>query len=311
MTGIYKITSKKTGKSYIGQSVHCGKRLDEHCKGDQYIDKIIQTDGIENFTYDILRKANKSELSVWEDYYIMKYNTMYPNGYNKRWNCSKEFREEILKQNVIQVPNTPIIQPLKTLTQVEETLLWLANKLELDYGMHAKNRICTEQQLQKFYQEKEQEINSRAIINDIILNKQGLTAAQQKKIKDIQKAIELFNSGFSTWHIEGIDRIEYCISQNRLDKLYEKGLDYFSMGVPSFGMPLKRSYDMEFDNNSIVLYLPSVTGDQSWQPLKRLFTNNNLNKEKVKIFDKNDNEIDLDRPFNRKIYKEIKLIITP
>lgn len=32
MIGIYKITNKLNGKSYIGQSVHCGKRFDEHSK---------------------------------------------------------------------------------------------------------------------------------------------------------------------------------------------------------------------------------------------------------------------------------------
>ena len=34
MIGIYKITNKLNGKSYIGQSIHCGKRLDEHYKGN-------------------------------------------------------------------------------------------------------------------------------------------------------------------------------------------------------------------------------------------------------------------------------------
>lgn len=33
MVGIYKITNKLNGKSYIGQSIHCGKRLDEHYSG--------------------------------------------------------------------------------------------------------------------------------------------------------------------------------------------------------------------------------------------------------------------------------------
>ena len=33
MIGIYKITNKFSGKSYIGQSIHWGKRLDEHCNG--------------------------------------------------------------------------------------------------------------------------------------------------------------------------------------------------------------------------------------------------------------------------------------
>lgn len=35
MIGIYRITNKLNNKSYIGQSVHCGKRLDEHSKGTQ------------------------------------------------------------------------------------------------------------------------------------------------------------------------------------------------------------------------------------------------------------------------------------
>ena len=33
LIGIYKIENKLNKKSYIGQSIHCGKRLDEHSKG--------------------------------------------------------------------------------------------------------------------------------------------------------------------------------------------------------------------------------------------------------------------------------------
>lgn len=86
MIGIYKITNKLNGKSYIGQSIHCGKRLDEHCKGKLFIDEIIQQEGIENFNFEILKQVSKDELAYWEDFYIKKYNTMYPDGYNKRWN---------------------------------------------------------------------------------------------------------------------------------------------------------------------------------------------------------------------------------
>ena len=42
MIGIYKITNKNNNKSYIGQSIHCGKRLDEHIKGRQFIDNTIE-----------------------------------------------------------------------------------------------------------------------------------------------------------------------------------------------------------------------------------------------------------------------------
>lgn len=106
MVGVYKITNKQNGKSYIGQSVHCGKRLDEHCGGSQLIDEIIQIDGIENFTFEILKNVEKSELSLWEDYYILKYNTMFPNGYNQKWNCNQEAREAFL----LKEGNSKIIQ---------------------------------------------------------------------------------------------------------------------------------------------------------------------------------------------------------
>ncbi len=109
MIGIYKITNKINNKSYIGQSIHCGKRLDEHCRGKQFIDEVIQFEGIENFTFEILKQVEEDELSLWEDYYIDKFNTLFPNGYNKRWNCSKEKRKEfcskikeVLTKNKIQ-----------------------------------------------------------------------------------------------------------------------------------------------------------------------------------------------------------------
>lgn len=100
MIGIYKITNKLNGKSYIGQSIHCGKRLDEHCKGKQYIDNIIKEEGVENFNFEILKTIpdKKDELCYWEDYYIIKYNTYFPNGYNKRWNCNKNIRNNIKKE---------------------------------------------------------------------------------------------------------------------------------------------------------------------------------------------------------------------
>lgn len=97
MIGIYKITNKLNGKSYIGQSVHCGKRFDEHYKGNQLIDEVIQIERIENFTFEILKEVSNEELSYWEDYYIAKFNTMFPNGYNKRWNLSQEKRKYVFQ----------------------------------------------------------------------------------------------------------------------------------------------------------------------------------------------------------------------
>lgn len=99
MVGIYKITNKLNGKSYIGQSIHCGKRLDEHYSGrNQLIDDTITLNGIENFSFEILKEVNQSELSYWEDYYILKFHTYYPDGYNKKWNSSSDVRKAISAQ---------------------------------------------------------------------------------------------------------------------------------------------------------------------------------------------------------------------
>lgn len=95
MVGIYKITNKLNGKSYIGQSIHCGKRLDEHSKGSQFIDEIIQIEGIENFQFEILKEVERNELNYWEDYYIIEYNTLFPNGYNKKMNNPKHIQKKI------------------------------------------------------------------------------------------------------------------------------------------------------------------------------------------------------------------------
>lgn len=97
MIGIYMITNKNNKKSYIGQSIHCGKRLEEHYGGhkDQFIDDIIQIEGIENFDFKILKQVGEEDLSYWEDYFILKYNTFFPNGYNKKWNTAPNIRNSI------------------------------------------------------------------------------------------------------------------------------------------------------------------------------------------------------------------------
>ena len=58
MKGIYRIFNKLTNKSYIGQSIHCGKRLDEHLKGCQLIDDLLQIEGVENFGFEILKEVS-------------------------------------------------------------------------------------------------------------------------------------------------------------------------------------------------------------------------------------------------------------
>ena len=87
MIGIYKITNKINGNSYIGQSINVEKRLLSHKKyrnkiiKNKVLYKAIEKYGIENFDFEILEECKKEELNEREKYYIKKYNTYY-KGYN-------------------------------------------------------------------------------------------------------------------------------------------------------------------------------------------------------------------------------------
>lgn len=85
MIGIYKIIDLRSNKTlYVGQSVNIERRWTEHCNKDLTIDKYIQTNGIKNFTYEIIEECPLDKLEEREIYWTIKLNTLAPNGFN---NC--------------------------------------------------------------------------------------------------------------------------------------------------------------------------------------------------------------------------------
>lgn len=83
MIGIYKITKKENGKSYIGQSNDIKRRFKEHqYKTDIPIELAIQKYGIDAFTYEIIEECLPEELDEKEKYWIAYYNTYKGFGYN-------------------------------------------------------------------------------------------------------------------------------------------------------------------------------------------------------------------------------------
>lgn len=83
--GIYKIENLINHKVYIGQSIHIERRWSEHCRNSQksLIAKAIKKYGKENFQFQILEYVENVELlNNLEVFYICKYNSLVPNGYN-------------------------------------------------------------------------------------------------------------------------------------------------------------------------------------------------------------------------------------
>lgn len=84
---IYIIKNDINNKVYIGQSTNSKIRFQGHCKPsgatreNALISKAIQKYGKEHFWYEIL-ESQIEDYNEKEQYYIKKYNSIIPNGYN-------------------------------------------------------------------------------------------------------------------------------------------------------------------------------------------------------------------------------------
>lgn len=124
--GIYKFTNKITNMVYIGQSVNIFKRYYEHTKNPiTLIDKAILTFGINNFDFEILMEFKENDkllMSESEYFYMDKFNSIVPNGYNV---YCKEFDGNIhkyLKLRQDMIINENLISSKHELTIENDTI---------------------------------------------------------------------------------------------------------------------------------------------------------------------------------------------
>ena len=280
MIGIYKITNKLNGKSYIGQSIHCGKRLDEHCKGSQLIDEIIQLEGVENFTFEILKEVNKEELSYWEDYYIIKYNSLFPNGYNKRMNCGKEIRVKIKKVldaeiNDIRIKNnTENIDILPILRNSDSLYYWLlihSNNNEIDIADFCIIKIA------KILHRNRTTVSKRF---NYLINKKIISRTKDKIIINkplnnfIKSDIFLTNeSAFTIYHYLYYNNIKNTSYKNIISNIG------YSQGNSQIWIKTKNIINLLKENKLIDFSIKITTTKESPYTLVdiKLFKFNNLN----------------------------------
>ena len=85
MVGIYKITNKINGNSYIGQSSNIENRIQQHFfyyeHENSVLHSAIKKYGGKNFSWEILEECSLDELNEKEKYWIKYYDTHH-NGYN-------------------------------------------------------------------------------------------------------------------------------------------------------------------------------------------------------------------------------------
>ena len=91
VTGIYKITNMLTQECYIGQAVDMAKRWKDHAKAGLDIDrpmgnKLYQamiTDGLWNFSWEVIEECAREDLDEKEKFYIELYQSK-EYGYNSK-----------------------------------------------------------------------------------------------------------------------------------------------------------------------------------------------------------------------------------
>lgn len=94
---IYKITNKKNGKSYIGQTIrNLDKRIKAHLSKSNKcwaIGKALKKYGIENFEIETIDLCdNLKDLNKKETEWIEKLETLHPKGYNlSLGGCNKKY----------------------------------------------------------------------------------------------------------------------------------------------------------------------------------------------------------------------------
>ena len=112
---IYIHRNKINNKCYIGQTYQNPKDRwgsnGSTYKTNPYFWRAIQKYGWDNFDHIILPEVynNLDELNKAEEYYIMKFNSLSPNGYNNKTGgynrvYSEEFRLKLSKSHKGQVP---------------------------------------------------------------------------------------------------------------------------------------------------------------------------------------------------------------
>jgi len=81
---IYFITNIINGMKYVGKTTNFKRRISQHKRGIQCVDREIQTYNWENFIVEVLEKCQTQEqLNEREKFWIRKLGCIYPIGYNR------------------------------------------------------------------------------------------------------------------------------------------------------------------------------------------------------------------------------------
>lgn len=288
MTGIYKITNKINGKIYIGKSYYCEDFLEDDGFHDNEIRELIKEIGKDYVQYEILKTVPQDELDFWQDYFIVRYHSMAPKGYNTEWNYSEDLRAVLFNSL-----NDCFLNEI-TITRQQYDILDIAAEDQLNIFSYNKERISNERQLKRFLKEGLDEAARRKplIKEEIVLPHGHLTPTQEVLYDRFSKMIDEYNSGVSLYDIEGYNPEKYQeYSYYTHEGKHEFSRQAIREARARCGYPTYSKESKLFLENGII-YFPRFCTLPDFKPLKFLFDEGYLNPEKFSLFTRRDGIVD-------------------
>lgn len=189
---IYLIHNKKTNKNYVGQAVSHRKnhnkyrpfgykgRFSDHIsealcntkkKQCLYLNNSIRKYELEDFTVKLLMRCKMSHIDKMEIYFIKKYDSLYPNGYNlTSGGKGATYISHKIKNNKIKKKNNEIYK------HTNDTKILIKNRLTSFYKNTDNRKIMskklqTAQDLKKLNKWKDMKIDKNNLNNYIFVHK--------------------------------------------------------------------------------------------------------------------------------------------
>ncbi len=145
-TYIYRIKNNNNNKSYIGKSNTPYKRYTEHQGmdgGSILLYNSFKKHGFNSFSFEVLDEVPDENWGYWEKYYIEKYNSMKPNGYNMIEGGSQPPVKQGENHNMAKLNNQKVLEIMELLKETKETFIDIGEKFEIsidqirriNYGM--------------------------------------------------------------------------------------------------------------------------------------------------------------------------------
>ena len=160
---IYKITNLTTGKEYVGQAVshilnhkkyrpyghegrfrcHISEAFSTKKNQSHYLNNAIRKYGVADFVVELLEYCDITDANDREIYYICKYNSLFPNGFNLKnggsvFTHSEESKKRV-SNGVINFYKDKKMERFKSVTKIDDDIekyIKPLNKYNAQYGWY-------------------------------------------------------------------------------------------------------------------------------------------------------------------------------